>query len=68
MTQADRMTRLEEMLTHQAATIDDLSEIVRTQAERIEHLERRVNQLRERAAQAESDGGILFSNQKPPHY
>ncbi|MHA3977805.1 SlyX family protein [Halovulum sp. GXIMD14794] len=68
MTQDDRLTRLEEMLTHQAATIEDLSEIVRSQADRIDILERRVQQLRERAAQAEAEGGHVYGDERPPHY
>lgn len=68
MTQEDRLTRLEETLTHQAAAIEDLSDIVRTQADRIDVLERRVRQLRERVAQTESEGGHVFGAERPPHY
>lgn len=63
-----RLTRLEETVTYQASMIDDLSEIVRAQTERIEKLERRVAQLRNRAASAESEHGNLIGDERPPHY
>ncbi|MSU91150.1 SlyX protein [Rhodobacteraceae bacterium 2CG4] len=68
MPETDRLTGLEETLTHQAAALEDLSEIVRAQADRIDRLERLVQQLRERAALAEAEGGVVIGHEKPPHY
>ncbi|MBB5516822.1 putative coiled-coil protein SlyX [Rubricella aquisinus] len=66
----DRITRLEEALAHQAKLTDDLSAIVADQAERIALLERRVQALRRRAAEADAtkDGGAYFADERPPHY
>ena len=66
----DRLRNLEETVTHQAATIDDLSDIVRAQAGQIDRLERRVALLVERAAEAEAEAGgtVTIADQRPPHY
>ena len=66
----DRITALEEHTTHQAATLEELSGVVATQAEQIARLERRVRLLMERAAQMEADSmpGAPLADQKPPHW
>jgi len=67
---SDRLTNLEEHTTHQAATLDELSVVVASQAKQIERLERRVRLLLERAAQMEADtmSGAPLADQKPPHW
>ena len=70
MTQT-RLTALEEALMHQAAALDELSDLVRHQADQIDRLDRRVNLLMSRAAEAEADatpGTIPLADQRPPHY
>lgn len=66
----DRLRALEETVTHQAAAIDDLSDIVRAQTAVIDRLERRVALLMARAAEAEADAGgsVTIADQRPPHY
>lgn len=64
----DRLRALEETVTHQAAAIDDLSDIVRAQTAVIDRLERRVALLMARAAEAEAGGTVTFADQRPPHY
>lgn len=65
-----RITRLEELLAHQSRMVEDLSDVVRGQADRIDRLERRVQMLLARAAEAELDAGgtVPLADQKPPHY
>lgn len=65
-----RITRLEELLAHQSRMVEDLSDVVRGQADRIDRLERRVQMLLARAAEAELDAGgtVPMADQKPPHY
>ncbi|NNU81289.1 SlyX family protein [Halovulum dunhuangense] len=65
-----RLTAIEEALAHQAATIEDLSELVRRQGDEIDRLTRRVTLLMMRAAEAEHDAGgtVPLADQKPPHW
>ncbi len=66
----DRITSLEEHISHQAATLEELSAVVAAQATHIERLERRVRLLMERAAQMESDtmNSAPLADQRPPHW
>ena len=65
----DRLQALEETVTHHAAAIDDLSDIVRAQSQIIDRLERRLALLMERAAEAEAEaGGTVTIADQPPHY
>ncbi len=66
----DRLTELEEICTHQAAALEELSAVVAGQANQIDRLERRVQLLLERAAQMEADtlSGAPLADQKPPHW
>lgn len=67
---SDRIERLEEALAHLSAAVDDLSDTVARQDRQIALLERRVEMLMERAAEAEAAGGgqIPLADQKPPHW
>lgn len=66
----DRITELEIQLTHQAAAIEDLSELVRRQGDTIALLHKRLGLLLERAAEAELSGGgtVPLADQRPPHW
>lgn len=70
MPEANRITALEETVTHQAAVIDDLSDMVRKQGEEIDLLTRRVAMLMQRAAEqeAEAASSAPLADQKPPHW
>ena len=61
---------LEERLAHLERTNDELSEIVAAQAKEIDTLNRRVAMLMEREAAREADGGggVVFGDERPPHY
>jgi SlyX protein len=65
-----RLEKTEEAVAHLTRTVDDLSEVVARQTRQIELLERRVQLLLERAAEAEalSGGAIPLADQKPPHW
>lgn len=64
------MTEIEERIAHLLRSVDDLSDVVADQANRIERLERQVLQLRERAAaeDASAEGQIPLADQRPPHW
>ncbi len=66
----DRMDRLEEQIAHQSALLDELNNVVATQADRIDILQRRITLLMKRAAEQESDSisGATIQDQKPPHW
>lgn len=66
----DRLTDLEVQLTHQAAMIEELSEVVRQQGDEIDLLKKRADLLMRRAAEAEvSEGGTApLADQRPPHW
>ena len=59
-------TRVAELLRH----TDDLSDTVARQDREIETLKARVKVLMEREAarEAEGAGGVLFGDERPPHY
>ena len=60
----------EERLAHLEHTIDELSAVVADQAREIDRLTRLVTQLaaREAEREAESSGGIILGDERPPHY
>ncbi len=62
--------KLEERLAHLERTTEELSDIVAAQAKEIDVLTRRVTMLMEREAQREADGGggVVFGDERPPHY
>jgi len=64
------MSRLEEHVAHLSRTVEELSDIVARQEREIEVLTRRVARLmaREGAREAESSGGIVLGDERPPHY
>ncbi|BBU54688.1 MULTISPECIES: SlyX family protein [Mameliella] len=66
----DRTDQLEEGLAHALRALDDLSETVARQDREITRLTARVEMLlqREAAREAEGSGGVIFGDEKPPHY
>lgn len=65
-----RLTELEIALTHQQMTLDEVSELVRAQADHIAGLTRRLAHLAERveAAEAALPGGMPEADRRPPHW
>lgn len=61
---------LEEQIAHLTRAVDDLSDIVRTQADQIARLTHRVQRLTEREAERDIDSGaqIPLTDQRPPHW
>lgn len=70
MNDTNRITELEIQLSHALRTVEELSEVAADQAKRLEQVEKRIQMLMQRAAEAEtqSDGGIVVGNQPPPHW
>lgn len=66
----DRITRLEEALAHQGALLEELNDVITSQASEIDLLNRRVAMLMQRAAEQEADNlsGAPLADQRPPHW
>jgi SlyX protein len=64
------MQHIEEKLAHLTRTVEELSEIVARQQAEVDKLSRRVQMLMEREAQreAEGSGGVIYGDERPPHY
>lgn len=64
------MERLEEQVAHLTRTVEDLSDIVARQEQEIATLTRRVYMLMQREGErdAQSTGGIVVGDERPPHY
>ncbi|MDK3017400.1 SlyX family protein [Pseudodonghicola flavimaris] len=64
------MQQIEERLSHLIRTVEELSDIVAAQQAEIDKLGRRVQMLMEREAQreAEGSGGVIYGDERPPHY
>mgnify|MGYP000017619215 CR=1 FL=1 len=65
-----KLTALEEKFAHLEKTVEDLSEVVRLQSTEIDHLTKltgaMAKRLRENADQG--TGGVIFGDERPPHY
>ena len=69
MTETDRLTGLETALAHQERLGEDLSELVREQADRGAQLERQVAALAARLAALEAgDDAPPAADVRPPHW
>jgi SlyX protein len=66
--QAARITRLEEMLAHQAKTIDELSDQLAEQWKVMEQTRAKLDRLTERFLSLEEQSLEAPANTKPPHY
>jgi len=63
------LNAMEERMAHLIRAVDDLSDVVATQAREIETLKRRVQLLMEREAEREATGlGSAEANVPPPHW
>ena len=60
----------EERMAYLERTLEELNEVVVGQACEIDVLNRRVKMLLEREAAREADGGggVVFGDERPPHY
>jgi SlyX protein len=66
--QAARITRLEEMLAHQAKTIDELSDQLAEQWKVMEQTRAKLDRLTERFLSLEEQSLEAPAITKPPHY
>jgi len=66
----DQGTRLEERVAHLIRALDEMSDVVRAQADRLARLERTVEALvaRELEREADAQGAPPDPNQRPPHW
>ena len=64
------MTHLEEQIAHLMRTVDELNEVVTSQASEIDRLSRQVAMLMTREAEREAaaSGGVVLGDERPPHY
>ena len=67
---SDRTEALQTRIAHLERSVDDLSETVAAQADRIDALERRLALLMSREAEREAQdtGGIVLGDERPPHW
>jgi len=65
---AKRLDALEVRVAYQDDTIETLNKTITAQWSEIDGLNRRVAELRERLAEAESRAVTAPSSEKPPHY
>ena len=70
MEQEERIIELEIKLSEATKLLEELSDIVAEQANRLDIAERRIQLLMERAAQdeANSSNGITINDNLPPHW
>ncbi len=64
------MQHLEEQIAHLTRTVDELSEVMARQQSELDRLTHRVQMLMEREASRaqEGTGGVVFADERPPHY
>lgn len=64
------MHHLEEQIAHLTRSVDEMSDIIAKQQNDIDTLTRRVAMLMQREAerQQEGGGGMVFADERPPHY
>jgi SlyX protein len=68
MTPEDRIVALEEMVAHQAKTIDELSDQLAEQWKVVDRMKRALETLGERLIGMEERTGEAAPMTKPPHY
>jgi SlyX protein len=68
MTPEDRITALEEMVAHQAKTIDELSDQLTEQWKVVDRMKRALETLSERLIGMEERTGEAAPVTRPPHY
>lgn len=64
------MQHLEEQIAHLTRTVEELNTVVTRQQGEIDRLTRRVEMLLQREAERaqEGAGGVVFGDERPPHY
>ena len=64
------MQHLEEQIAHLTRTVEELNTVVTRQQAEIDRLTRRVEMLVQREAERakEGSGGVVFGDERPPHY
>ncbi|ANP36058.1 MULTISPECIES: SlyX family protein [Rhodobacterales] len=64
------MQHLEEQIAHLTRTVDELSDVIARQQTELDRLTHRVQMLFEREAtrSQEGTGGVIFGDERPPHY
>lgn len=65
---AERIERLEVMLTEQERTIGELSDVIARQDREIEELRRRLDVIARRLVSVEEASAPEIASQKPPHW
>jgi SlyX protein len=63
-----RIDRIEEQLAHVARAVEEVSDVLHAQADRLDRLERQLAQLVEREAEREAAGAVTLGDQRPPHW
>ncbi|EFL88364.1 SlyX family protein [Ahrensia sp. R2A130] len=63
-----RLDRLEELVAHQGAEIESLSDQLREQWEKVDVLTKSFLRLRDRVTEVEEGGTGAHENTPPPHY
>ena len=64
----ERITALEETVSHQSVMIDDLSKLVSDQWKQIDRMQHKLDTLTSRFLNLEETVGPAHENTKPPHY
>jgi SlyX protein len=64
----DRTQALEERVAHLMRAVEDLSDVVATQAKALDRMDRLTRMLAEREADREGQGDAPAANVKPPHW
>ena len=64
----DRIRALEERVAHLTRASDEMSEIIRDQATRLERAERAIRMLAERALDQDADATRPPASVRPPHW
>jgi SlyX protein len=64
------MQEIEEKIAHLIRAVDDMSEVIARQDQELSKLRKQVDLLiqREAAREADGAGGVVFADERPPHY
>ncbi len=64
------MQHLEEQIAHLIRSVEEMSDVIARQQQEIDVLTRRVAMLMQREATREQEGGggVVFADERPPHY
>lgn len=64
------MQHLEEQIAHLTRSVEEMSDVIARQQQEIDVLTRRVAMLMQREGERQQDGGggVIFGDERPPHY